>query len=183
MGCNQSKDNDKLAVEFFGNEESAIDLKPATATSPPSESFAVTARTGNSSGNKEIQGDFPVQKQQPKLKAKKRGGPAVRPREMTGHKSRKSASEFVAPPSSDMFVDTTPSRILSPLLSQSHAAQAEELLSPDVDVNVNAKTSKPKKLDDDDFSVAPSLGVAMRSIVAVDFDNIYSRGKKVSLSL
>jgi hypothetical protein len=38
---------------------------------------------------------------------------------------------------------------------------------------------KPIVLDDDDFSVAPSLAVEMRSIVNHTFDDVYQRGKKV----
>ena len=37
----------------------------------------------------------------------------------------------------------------------------------------------PRELDDDDFSVAPSLAVAMRSVVRTSFDEIYERGPKV----
>jgi len=40
--------------------------------------------------------------------------------------------------------------------------------------------STPRKLDDDDFSVAPSLDVEMRSVVNHSFNDIYERGKKVS---
>jgi hypothetical protein len=36
-----------------------------------------------------------------------------------------------------------------------------------------------QKLDDGDFSVAPSLATAMRSVVLTSFDQIYERGKKV----
>lgn len=39
---------------------------------------------------------------------------------------------------------------------------------------------KPIVLDDDDFSVAPSLAVEMRSICETKFDDVYQRGKKVS---
>jgi hypothetical protein len=38
---------------------------------------------------------------------------------------------------------------------------------------------KPIVLDDDDFSVAPSLAVEMRSICETKFDDVYQRGKKV----
>lgn len=41
---------------------------------------------------------------------------------------------------------------------------------------------EPLKLDDDDFSVAPSLAVAMRSVVKTSFDQIYERGQKVRLA-
>ena len=40
---------------------------------------------------------------------------------------------------------------------------------------------KSRKLNDDDFSVAPSLEVAMRSIVAHKFADVYQKGKKVRL--
>jgi len=37
----------------------------------------------------------------------------------------------------------------------------------------------PRKLDEDDFSVAPSLALAMRSVVKTSFDQIYERGQKL----
>jgi hypothetical protein len=40
--------------------------------------------------------------------------------------------------------------------------------------------SNPRKLEDDDFSVAPSLDVEMRSITKHTFDDVYQRGRKVS---
>jgi hypothetical protein len=40
--------------------------------------------------------------------------------------------------------------------------------------------SNARKLDDDDFSVAPSLDVEMRSITKHTFDDVYQRGRKVS---
>jgi hypothetical protein len=43
----------------------------------------------------------------------------------------------------------------------------------------SSNLSKPIVLDDDDFSVAPSLAVEMRSVVRHTFDDIYQRGKKV----
>jgi hypothetical protein len=40
--------------------------------------------------------------------------------------------------------------------------------------------SAPRRLDDDDFSVAPSLDVEMRSVVNKSFEEVYVRDKKVS---
>mmetsp|Transcript_44514 Transcript_44514/g.107258 ORF Transcript_44514/g.107258 Transcript_44514/m.107258 type:complete len:1230 (-) Transcript_44514:3643-7332(-) len=38
---------------------------------------------------------------------------------------------------------------------------------------------QPQILDDDDFSVAPSLSTAMRSVCGHNFDDVYMRGKKL----
>ena len=35
-------------------------------------------------------------------------------------------------------------------------------------------------LDDDDFSVAPSMDQDVKSVVSVSFDDVYARGRKVS---
>ncbi len=35
-------------------------------------------------------------------------------------------------------------------------------------------------LDDDDFSVAPSMDHDVKSVVSVVFDDVYKRGRKVS---
>ena len=35
-------------------------------------------------------------------------------------------------------------------------------------------------LDDDDFSVAPSMDQDVKSVVSVSFDDVYKRGRKVS---
>jgi hypothetical protein len=44
----------------------------------------------------------------------------------------------------------------------------------------NTARSAPRKLEDDDFSVAPSLDVEMRSVVSKSFEDVYVRGEKVS---
>ena len=38
----------------------------------------------------------------------------------------------------------------------------------------------PNHLDDDDFSVAPSMDQDVKSVVSVVFDDVYKRGRKVS---
>ena len=35
-------------------------------------------------------------------------------------------------------------------------------------------------MDDDDFSVAPSMEQDVKSVVSVSFDDVYKRGRKVS---
>ena len=57
------------------------------------------------------------------------------------------------------------------LSSPSHA--------PALDAATNKPKQPPRKLDDDDFSVAPSLDVEVRSITKTTFDDIYARGKQV----
>jgi hypothetical protein len=41
------------------------------------------------------------------------------------------------------------------------------------------KTGKNNYLDDDDFSVAPSMDQDVKSVVSVSFDDVYARGRKV----
>jgi hypothetical protein len=41
------------------------------------------------------------------------------------------------------------------------------------------KTGKNNYLDDDDFSVAPSMDQGVKSVVAATFDDVYARGRKV----
>jgi hypothetical protein len=41
------------------------------------------------------------------------------------------------------------------------------------------KSSRHTVLDDDDFSVAPSMDQDVKSVVSVGFDDVYKRGRKV----
>lgn len=45
------------------------------------------------------------------------------------------------------------------------------------------KSMRNAYLDDDDFSVAPSMDQDVKSVVSVSFDDVYKRGRKVSLLL
>jgi calcium/calmodulin-dependent protein kinase I len=40
---------------------------------------------------------------------------------------------------------------------------------------------KPRYVDDDDFSVAPSMDQDVKSVVSVSFDDVYQRGRKLGL--
>jgi hypothetical protein len=42
------------------------------------------------------------------------------------------------------------------------------------------KSMRNVYLDDDDFSVAPSMDQDVKSVVSVSFDDVYKRGRKVS---
>lgn len=189
MGCIQSKGStDDLAADFFGNDDSVKDsvkdTRPPVAAqklpSETSESLVATESRKNTSPNA-----LPVEQQRPKPQAKTRKGPAVRPREMN-EKPRKSESGFKAPPSSESFIGGPPNtkKLVSSEHEQTKTSQKAlyeaKTPKPDNRAKTSSVPGEPRHLDDDDFSVAPSLGVAMRSIVKVSFEDIYIRGKKVS---
>ena len=43
------------------------------------------------------------------------------------------------------------------------------------------KSARNVGVDDDEFSVAPSMDQDVKSVVSVGFDDVYKRGRKVSL--
>jgi hypothetical protein len=107
-------------------------------------------------------------------------------------------NEFVAPPSSMSFVGSAPSSQNSISPPPTHTAPPPpSTMTPMPPRNSrnttdSANSSQPKfeprqveprHLDDDDFSVAPSLDVAMRNVVAHKFDQVYKRGRKVCIIL
>jgi hypothetical protein len=45
------------------------------------------------------------------------------------------------------------------------------------------KSMRNNCLDDDDFSVAPSMQQDVKSVVSVSFDDVYKRGRKVRITV
>jgi hypothetical protein len=140
---------------------------------------------------------------QPSTGAKKVKSPVS-----TGQKLTK--SNFKAPPSSESFVANPTPKISSGERKTPHgkgpaaaspvpppppppqAATSVPPPPPPLSGTSNEARSRPSNqeaidyiqpivLDDDDFSVAPSLAVEMRSITETTFDDVYQRGKKVRM--
>lgn len=98
-------------------------------------------------------------------------------------------TQFVAPPSSVSFgliqsqqpsTNTTTMKPPPPPPPLATTSTMPSLHTIGGDsVSQAQQRSTPRKLDDDDFSVAPSLNVEMRSVVNHSFNDIYERGKKL----
>ena len=191
MGCNQSKD-DALAAEFFGKDTSQSDgdngvketvrttnvtskpkvqqptgkVKKSNFVAPPSsESFMTTAAPAPPEPRKVFSPPPTI----PTINESKVISPApATPRSVPDQAQPPvltpvppSGAKKTKPKSKNRTVKTAPSFAWSEASSQPQSA--------------------PRKLNDDDFSVAPSLEVAMRSIVAHKFTDVYQKGKKVRL--
>ena len=183
MGCNQSKD-DNLAADFFGNERSTKGVQANDVN------LKETVRTANVTT-------------QPKAQATASG--AGRKRDFVAPPS--SESFIAAAPPEPRKVFSPPPKINeAPVPTTNPTPPAPDVPAPPDETvppptltpvppssakglgasnrQMNTAGSKPqtsaRQLNDDDFSVAPSLDVAMRSIVAQKFGDIYKKGKKVS---
>jgi hypothetical protein len=116
---------------------------------------------------------------------------------ITAYKAPPPAESFVAnpPPKVDLGLKMTNITVTAPEPPPSLTSQSVVSVPPppppplstnSVDQKLKPSQQdamqaiKPIVLDDDDFSVAPSLAVEMRSICETKFDDVYQRGKKVS---
>lgn len=101
-------------------------------------------------------------------------------------------TDYIAPPSSESFVTPDVAVGSQPIKVRAKAAamnDKSEFAPPPPPPKDSTSTSnhpnsysneETKYVDDDDFSVAPSLATSYRSVVKISFDQIYDRGQKVS---
>ena len=192
MGCGASKDQtQELAGDFFGANDRKIEH--ATPTIREEEPAGVSESSYNRHSNKQQQQQqqqLPSGSNNREKRARKSDAAAAsrksNTRKSNGGGARK--SNYVAPPSSESFVQvqqrTVQPQQVTPMTPPPPPAgepsDHSRQLKAHFQGQTNSERSKPRKLDDDDFSVAPSLDVEMRSIVNHTFDDIYQRGKKVS---
>ena len=83
---------------------------------------------------------------------------------------------FIPPVASTSFLVPPANVVGSPIAMVSSPKPSH---APVLDAATNKPKQPPRQLDEDDFSVAPSLDVEVRSITKTTFDDIYIRGKKV----
>lgn len=176
----KSRDRKKRNGSNSGSSGSLefVDQKQESATSPTSKKTPRTQANGGSSSNRQTSSS-----------------------KLSQSPSKKTKSNYVAPPSSESFVQhaapmatagpqsprvggpvpppppplTAPSTVDASSANHGHAPPPTPSYAP----STTSSNSKPVILDDDDFSVAPSLAVEMRSITNHTFDDVYQRGNKL----
>jgi hypothetical protein len=121
------------------------------------------------------------QQQQPHFKSPKKK--VASPSGKKGGGDGSSRTKYVAPPSSESFVQQQKQQ-QQPTITENASVSVPPPPPPlTVPLTVvgdsNSHNSKAVVLDDDDFSVAPSLAVEMRSITNHTFDDVYQRGQKL----
>ena len=179
MGCNQSKD-DNLAADFFGNDGSA------KGSQADDVNLKETVRTANVTTQQKTQptpsggrkNDFVAPPSSESFIA----AAPPEPRKVFSPpptiNEAPAPTSIPAPPAPDPEPGPAPPPTLTPVPPSS----AKGLGASNRQMNAagSKPQASPRQLNDDDFSVAPSLDVAMRSIVAQKFGDIYKKGKKVS---
>lgn len=224
MGCNQSKQEDQIAADFFGGKDGS--MKEAATLDPDSSQTALQQENPQLVQPQQIEPAPKQQQQQQRPRSSKTNSARTSPVPKKTQVRQSNAgrkSEFVAPPSSMSFIESNPSpptskRLISPppTYHEDPTTQASARnVIPDPPVQapppptppptmtpvpprnnrntgtaaapkssqppmpVEPRNVEPRLLDDDDFSVAPSLDVAMRNIHSHSFDDVYQRGRKV----
>lgn len=199
MGCGGSKDDmAPLADDFFGDD--GTPTQERAAKKPPEQVEAQQQQQKQKRSSKSQPQYASPKPASPKSKSRSSSNNTTTNNHSPNTKPRK--SNFVAPPSSESFVAKP---AFSPRKSPKSNANAVAAPTPpppppyttpsshthqtpggDTDFGSSvgnssrdSQRSPPRRLDDDDFSVAPSLDLEMRSVSTKTFDDVYIRGKQV----